>query len=743
MGNDLARRVRENTDTSVEKRESGAPTLAQQIQNMEEHFRRAMPRGAEATQLVRDALTCLRTTPKLMECEPQSVLGALMTCAQLGLRPSVPGLGHAWPLPFWDSRYKWLDDKGRERTGGQRAQLIIGYQGFRELAQRSGQIATVIGRVVYENDLFEIDYGLADNLVHRPRLDGSRGAAVGYYAIVKYTAGGYAFWHMSKSEVEEHRDKYAMARKPIYVDGKKTGETEIVGPWRDNFDEMAVKGLALDTPIPTPTGWTTMERLGRGDQVFDMDGQRCRVTAVSEVKNLDCYRITFANGTSIVCDDEHRWVAGIGSNSSRDGWRVHEIKGLYAAKAAGKSVTMPVTKPLDTADAALELDPWVLGYWLGNGNRTAPTVTCHADDLADVVEGIRTAGYEIGAQRRDPRGNAVSVYIKGIKKTLAALGVLGYKHVPPTYLRASGRQRLALLRGLVDSDGSVDKRRGRVTFTNTNRDLADAVAELARSLGEIVHRRTYQATGYGKTVTAHTVSWLPSTVPATFGRKADRVRARSYSPYRGVKSIELVPSVPTQCIAVDSPSRTYLAGDDMVPTHNTVFLRLAKWMPKNTELASAIEADSTVRVDVTPDADAMLYGERPELTAGADEPDDQPADPAQPVDAEPAGARLHRELMETMPAPAETAQPASTGTPPTKTMMARLHASLADCGVSEVARHKTLSDILRRPIASASELTKDDAATVIDVLGRCTKTDDPSAALDYYLDNVDQTGGQS
>jgi recombination protein RecT len=250
MGNELARRVRENTDsagTAVEKadREAGAPSMGQRIMQMQEQFRLAMPRGAEAAQLVRDALTCLRTTPKLAQCDPTSVLGALMTCAQLGLRPGVPGLGHAWPVPFWDSRFVWLDDKGRERTGAQRAQLIIGYQGYRELAQRSGQISTVIARVVHAHDLFEIDYGLADNLVHKPKLDGPRGDAVGYYAIVKYTSGGYAFWHMSKSEVEEHRDRFAMARKPIWRDGKKTSETEIVGPWRDDFDSMAAKTTFL------------------------------------------------------------------------------------------------------------------------------------------------------------------------------------------------------------------------------------------------------------------------------------------------------------------------------------------------------------------------------------------------------------------------------------------------------------------------------------------------------------------
>jgi recombination protein RecT len=106
-------------DALAKRRENGGVatnSLADQIRGMEKQFQLAMPRGAEATQLVRDALTALRTIKHLDKCEANSVLGALMTCAQLGLRPGV--LGHAWPLPFWDRHSK-----------GYKAQLVIGYQG--------------------------------------------------------------------------------------------------------------------------------------------------------------------------------------------------------------------------------------------------------------------------------------------------------------------------------------------------------------------------------------------------------------------------------------------------------------------------------------------------------------------------------------------------------------------------------------------------------------------------------------
>jgi len=246
MGANLNERVKQRAEVAVQPTPAGvepaAPkTVAQYIRSMEAQFEAAMPRGAEAAQLIRDALTALRTQKNLDQCDHLSVLGALMTCAQLGLRPNVPSLGHAWLLPF----------KRREKVNGNwrdtwQCQLIMGYQGYRELAQRSGQIASVVGRVAYANDTFDIEYGLEEKLVHKPFRGGPRGEPTDYYAVVKYTNGGYSFWSMSKTEAEEHRDKHAMARKKVYDDqGKATGQEIIVGPWRDEFDTMAVKTAFL------------------------------------------------------------------------------------------------------------------------------------------------------------------------------------------------------------------------------------------------------------------------------------------------------------------------------------------------------------------------------------------------------------------------------------------------------------------------------------------------------------------
>lgn len=197
--------------------------LRTQLMGMTEQFQLAMPRGFEAKQLVRDALTCLRETPKLAQCDPASVLGGLMTAAQLGLRPAV--LGQCWLLPMWN-----------RRAGGHQATLVVGYLGYLELINRSQRVAKITARKVYEFDKFDVEYGDSERLKHKPMLFGDRGSVVAYYATAQLVPKATTFHVMTKAEVEEHRDKFAMA---------KTKDGTVIGPWRDHFDQMALKTVIL------------------------------------------------------------------------------------------------------------------------------------------------------------------------------------------------------------------------------------------------------------------------------------------------------------------------------------------------------------------------------------------------------------------------------------------------------------------------------------------------------------------
>ena len=228
MTSDLRERANGGAGTALEQRKADAN---QAIRSMEAQFAMAAPKGVEARQLVRDAMTVLSANPGLATVDRTSFLGGLMTCAQLGLRPGV--LGQAWLIPF-----------------GGKAQLVVGYQGLLALAQRSGEIASIQARMVHERDIFEIEYGLEERLVHRPMLDGDRGRVTGYYCVIKTKSGGRYSEYLSRSDAEAHRDKFAMSKS---------------GPWRDHFDAMALKTVIIRTLKLAP-------RNTEIQQAIDVDG---------------------------------------------------------------------------------------------------------------------------------------------------------------------------------------------------------------------------------------------------------------------------------------------------------------------------------------------------------------------------------------------------------------------------------------------------------------------------------------
>jgi recombination protein RecT len=219
----LRDRARGENGGEIERAEQ--PPLTELITRMQSAFTAASPRGIEAVQLVRDAQTCLRTIRDLDQCEPQSVLGALMTAAQLGLRPGV--LGQCWPLPFWDNRAR-----------RKKAQFILGYQGMIELAHRSPAVSSTIGRVVYEHDpVWEIVLGTDDTIRHVPLMDGDRGAPIAYYTVVKTVAGGTSFYWMTHPDVLAWRDRYAPKNK----------EGRVTGPWSGAVGSPELNAMALKT----------------------------------------------------------------------------------------------------------------------------------------------------------------------------------------------------------------------------------------------------------------------------------------------------------------------------------------------------------------------------------------------------------------------------------------------------------------------------------------------------------------
>lgn len=624
----------ENSTTELAIRKASSDVVA----NMQAQWAKVLPSICTPDRFARIALSCVNKNPVLGEAlmtpsGKTTVLAALMTCAELGIEPDGR---RAHLIAF------------KKKSGGFDITLIIDYKGLAELVMRSGDVSNIHADVVRENDEFEYDRGMVK--VHKIDFRKPRGEMYAAYCIIRMKDGSEKSVAMSKEEI------YMVRAKSSSFKAFENGYVKTC-VWTDEQcePEMWKKGLAVDTLIPTPTGWTTMQGIEEGDEVFDMNGKITKVIAVSEVKNIPCYKITFSNGDSIVCDNEHRWVARIGSEGARQVWKTTDIGDMYSAKQSGKIVTVPVAAPLNTENKYLPIDPWLLGYWLGNGNKIHANITCHRDDSAEIVLHINSSKYQTGAIRFDSRSKAVSIGIKdGFLDDLRSIGVIGNKHVPSEYLRASAQQRLELLRGLMDSDGHIDKSRSRAMFGSTDKVLTDAVAELAVSLGEVVCRFATKAKGYGVTCDFYSVTWKPTIAPVGFYRKLKNFKPRKFNPYKGIKSIEKIPSVPTKCIAVDSSTKTYLAGKEMVPTHNTVFRNCSKWVPLSPEVRKAVEvSDKEEFIDTT----AEVVGETCEGKTATKAKVDKlkakiaassPAPDEAPIDADIAGEEEGEESTERM-----------------------------------------------------------------------------------------------
>lgn len=316
------------------------------------------------------------------------------------------------------------------------------------------------------------------------------------------------------------------------------------------------KGLPLDTPLPTPTGWTTMGAIQEGQQLLDREGKPCTVIGKSTVKTLPCYRIVFDDTSEVICDEEHRWTLVDGT--------VLPITELHAGDL------IPTTEPLQLPEQELVLDPYVLGIWLADGKHTSGEIS-KPDEF--IWGEIKRRGFEVSHDYYEGTSKCRTSTVKGLRGKLGYLGLLGDKQIPANYLRGSFQQRLDLLRGLMDGDGSANHTRKQAVINTTNKDFAEQIKELLLSLGQRPLLSPYTAHGFGKQVQAYAVSFRPRGInPFLLPRKANKVLPSwgvGEAWRRRILRIELLPARQTQCVMVDSSDHTFLCSLNFVPTHNT------------------------------------------------------------------------------------------------------------------------------------------------------------------------------
>ena len=353
------------------------------------------------------------------------------------------------------------------------------------------------------------------------------------------------------------------------------------------------KALALDTPVPTPYGWRTMGDLSSGDLVFDEDGVPTTVLAATPpMIGRPCREVEFSDGTCIVADASHQWVT-IDKNGRRGGRSVTEIRTtdeIARSLRVGDELNhhVPLAGPVRyPARLDLPIEPYTMGAWLGDGTTSKAEITSVDPEVLEQISGdgftVRPLAYgphlyRIGGvgHTRD-RGTGRYTQNSSLSSRLRALGLLEGKFVPRAYLEAGPGQRLALLQGLMDTDGFADDVAGRCEFTNTNENLADAVVELAASLGFRPVKSTGRATLYGVDKgPKYRVTFTPDRPVFRLPRKLARQKpsdARFYR-FRAIAAVRDIASVPVRCIEVESPRGLFLASRSFIPTHNSSLGRL-------------------------------------------------------------------------------------------------------------------------------------------------------------------------
>jgi replicative DNA helicase len=535
------------------------------------------------------------------------------------------------------------------------------------------------------------------------------------------------------------------------------------------------KALALDTPLATPDGWTTMGQVQVGEHLIGADGWPVRVVSATEVmKGRECYEVFFADGSAIVADAQHQWAtstrASRRATSERQThfyWSAESIKRVQdLATAASLSSDRPISvrdlvrevgsefantirsvvsqlemiarlpttavgprrsyqwttqafsrralleglaarisrpigasqaaihteiktteeiartlrcasadkrlnhavrtcQPLQLPDAELDLPPYVLGVWLGDGHSLGACFTSADLEIPMRVEGegilaasrgnmlyslalpqaeveprdclvcgrsflpqtsqVRTCGGSCGGKLRfiappvgDPRCPDCGRRSSGLRRCQAChldhgtvtgllrrLGVLNDKHIPATYLRSSERQRRGLLAGLMDTDGTVTNMGG-CQITLTNKRLITDVQELIVSLGYRCQMTTKRVPGRSElTSTAFTLNFTSPDDVFWLTRKATRhkelrPRAHRTTGQRMIADVRRVPSVAVRCVQVDAADNLYLAGEAMVPTHNSMIsLDFARSASIRHGLASVIFSLEMGRTEIT------------------------------------------------------------------------------------------------------------------------------------------------
>jgi len=355
------------------------------------------------------------------------------------------------------------------------------------------------------------------------------------------------------------------------------------------------KAQPLDAQVRTRTGWKAMGELEVGDALASIDGRPSIVTGLFPQGEKAVWRVRFSDGRLAECCDEHLWRVHFRSWKQPRVLTTTQVREMLGKARYRDRLWIDRSSGDFGHEDALPVDPWLLGCLLGDGSLTgtgsvrfstaAPQIVEQvAARVGDGMEVAHAGAFDYRIVRAD-RGHVAGLpgsQPNPLRLTLQALGLSGLssdlKFIPRSYLEAGRAQRLDLLRGLLDTDGWIE-RWGSVRLSTASRRLADDVAELVRSLGGWCSISTKQP--HFRSPSGLRIAGLPAYVchishpePCSLFLLSEK-QARAPLQWKREKrltfaAIESSRTAACQCVSVSHPSKLYITGQDVV-THNTAF----------------------------------------------------------------------------------------------------------------------------------------------------------------------------
>lgn len=354
------------------------------------------------------------------------------------------------------------------------------------------------------------------------------------------------------------------------------------------------KAMPKDTLIPTPDGEKLLGEIKVGDFVFDRKGNPTKVLGVYDRGVRRCFELTFSDGRKTRCCDEHIWPCYTSKKNLKN-LTLQEMmeKGIRISAKSGARFRMPINGCVEFSDKELSVHPYILGVFLGDGCCKERYLTLSSNDLP-VVE--KVAKLLNATADKLSENNYSWRFMKG-GKALTTKEVFGdiaswvmrgsnEKAIPTDYLHGSRDQRIALLQGLFDTDGSVSsKSNGLASFSTTSSELYAGVSYLLRSLGlptstssKAVCRGRVKQNGTCSTDYVVRTHLKPDQFDVCFSlpRQIEKLKSVFGTFKRPSKCTERVALTDVReiepceqvCILVDNPEHLFLANDFLV-THNT------------------------------------------------------------------------------------------------------------------------------------------------------------------------------